>query len=69
MWAIFKVFIELVTIFFLFSVLVFFSHKPYGILAPRPGIKPAPTVLEGEVLTARLPGKSLDDILENLYLG
>lgn len=29
----------------------FFGHKAYGILAPRPGIEPAVTVLEGEVLT------------------
>ena len=42
MWAIFKVFIELITVLLLFYVLVFW---------PRPGIKPTPTALEDEVLT------------------
>ena len=37
----------------------FFGHKACGILAPRTGIEPAPTALEGEVLTTGLPGKSL----------
>ena len=35
----------------------FFDHKAYGILAPWPGIKPAPRVMEGKVLTTGLPGK------------
>ena len=30
-----------------------------GILAPWPGIEPAPPALKGEVLTTGLPGKSL----------
>ena len=42
MWAIFNVFIEFITILLLFYVSVFW---------PRPGIKPAPTALEDEVLT------------------
>ena len=29
------------------------------ILAPRPGIEPAPPALEGEVITTGPPGKSL----------
>ena len=33
------------------------GREAYGILAPRPGIKPAPPSLEGEVLTTGLPGK------------
>ena len=37
----------------------FFGHKACGILAPWPGIEPALPALEGEVLTAGLPGKSL----------
>ena len=37
----------------------FFGHEAYGLLAPRPGIKPAPPALEGKVLTAGLPGKPL----------
>ena len=37
----------------------FFGHEACGILAPRPGIEPAPPALEGEVLTTGPPGKSL----------
>ena len=37
-----------------------FGHEACGILAPRPGIEPAPTALEGEVLTTGPPGKSLE---------
>ena len=37
----------------------FFGRKACGILAPQPEIEPAPTALEGEVLTTGLPGKSL----------
>ena len=36
-----------------------FGHEACGILAPRPGIEPAPPALEGEVLTTGPPGKSL----------
>ena len=38
----------------------FFGPKVGRILAPQPGIKPTPYEMEGEVLTAGLPGKSLD---------
>ena len=55
MWTIFKVFIEFVTILLLFW---FYGHKACGILAPQPGIEPAPAALEGEVLTTGSPGKS-----------
>ena len=37
----------------------FFGHEACGILAPQPGIEPVPPALEGEILTARPPGKSL----------
>ena len=37
----------------------FFGPQACGILAPRPGIEPAPPALEGEVLTTGQPGKSL----------
>ena len=37
----------------------FFGREACGILAPGPGIKPAPPALEGEVLTTGPPGKSL----------
>ena len=48
MRTIFKVFIEFVTIVLLFLCFGF-GHKACGILAPGPGIKPAPPALEGEV--------------------
>ena len=38
----------------------FFGHEAHGILAPRPGIEPTPTALEGKVLTTGPPGKSPD---------
>ena len=37
----------------------FFGCEACGILAPGPGIEPAPPALEGEVLTTGPPGKSL----------
>ena len=37
----------------------FFGHKVCGILAPQPGIKPAPLALEGVVFTTGPPGNSL----------
>ena len=55
MWTIFKVFIEFVTILLLFYVL---GHEACGILAPQPGIEPAPPAQEGKVLTTGPPGKS-----------
>ena len=58
MWTIFKVFMEFVTILLLFYVL-FFGLEARGILAPRPGIEPAPPALEGEVLTTGPPGRPL----------
>ena len=36
----------------------FFGGEACGILAPWPGIKPAPPALEGEVFTTGPPGKS-----------
>ena len=36
----------------------FSGREARGILAPRPGIKPAPAALEGEVLTTGPPGES-----------
>ena len=65
MWTILKVFIEFVTILLLFYVLVyFFGYEACGILSPRPGIKPAPPALEGEVLTTELTGKSQKTIFK-----
>ena len=37
-----------------------FGHEAHGILAPRPGVEPAPSALEGEVLTSGPPGMSQD---------
>ena len=36
----------------------FFGSEAYGILALQPGIKPASSALEDEVLTTGPPGKS-----------
>ena len=38
---------------------VFFGRETCEVLAPQPGIEPAPPTLEGEVLTTGPPGKSL----------
>ena len=57
-----KVFIEFITILFLF-VFCFFGHESCEILAPRPGIEHAPPAFEGEVLTTGLPGKPLDSFV------
>ena len=54
----FQVFIELVTMRFCF-MFCFLGPKAWGILAPQPGIKLTPPVLEGQVLTAGPPCKSL----------
>ena len=56
MWTIFKVFNDFITILFLFCF--FFGYEACEILAPQPGIKPAPHLLEGKVLSSRLLGKS-----------
>ena len=53
----FLVFIEFVTVLFLFYVLTCFGCEACGILATLPGIKPTPPALEGEVFTTG-PGKS-----------
>ena len=60
MCAIFKVFIEFVTILFLFW---FFVWESCGILAPLPGVKPTPHALESKVLTTGPLGKSLSQSL------
>ena len=39
----------------------FFSREACGILASQPGIEPAPSAMEGKVLTTGPPGKSLAD--------
>ena len=59
MWTIFKVFIEFVPILLLFLYFGFFGREACGILAPQPGIEPAPPALEGEVLTTGPPGNPL----------
>ena len=59
MWTIFKVFTEFVTTLLLFYVFGFFGREACEITAPRPGIKPIPPALEGQVLTSGPPRKSL----------
>ena len=46
----FKVFIEFVTILLLFYDLVFLAPEACRILAPRPGVEPASSALEGKSL-------------------
>ena len=48
MWTIFKVFIEFVTILLLFYVFSFFGCEACGILAPQPGMEPAPSHWEAK---------------------
>ena len=55
MWIVFEVFIQRVTILFLFCC---FGWEAYGILAPRQGMESAPPALEGEVPNTGPPGKS-----------
>ena len=43
----------------------FFDHEACRILAPRPGIEPETSKLEGKVSTTGSPGKSLTGILIN----
>ena len=60
MWTIFKVSIEFITILpLLFMFWFFFGQEACAILASQPEIVPPPSSLEGEVLTAGPPGKSL----------
>ena len=47
----------------MFYVFGFLGHEAGGILAPQPGIKPSPPALEGNILTAGSPGKSLPGYL------
>ena len=44
-----------------------FGHKACEILAPQPGIEPAPPALKGEALTVRPPGKSPQQLLYEEY--
>ena len=59
----FYVFCFLILFFFLF-----FGREACGILAPWPGIKPAPLALEGKVLTTGPPGKPLCPFLNHFLL-
>lgn len=63
LWIILKIFIGFVTRWLLFCIL-FFWREAWGILAPEPGIKLAPSTLEGKVLSIGPPGKPLDWTLE-----
>ena len=58
MWTIFKVFIEFVTILFLFYGLGFMAMSHVGSLAPWPGINSPLPALEGEVLTKEVHQRS-----------
>ena len=59
MWTIFfKSLLDLLQCCFCFMFWCF-GCEVRGILAPQPGIQPAPPALEGKVVTTGLPGKSL----------
>ena len=45
-----------------------FGQEACGILSPWPGTEPAPSALEGEVVTTGPPGKFLGDLIEHIYL-
>ena len=45
----------------------FFGYEACGTLAPWPGIEPAPSALEGKVLTTGPPGKSPIQIINLKY--
>ena len=47
----------------------FFGCEGCRILAPWPGVEPAPSALEGEVLTTGPPGKSLQWIFKSWKIG
>ena len=49
---------EFVAVLLLLFMSWFLGHGSYGILAPQPGIEPAPSALEGEALTTGQAGKS-----------
>ena len=69
MWTIFlKSLLNLLQYCFFFLMFWFFGSEARGILAPRPGIEPAPPVLEGEVLTTGRPGKSLTHLFSSCNL-
>ena len=58
MWAIFKVFVEFITIFLSFMFWIF-GCKACGILVLWPGIEPTSWALEGGFFISGSPGKSL----------
>ena len=45
----------------------FFGCEACGILVPRPGIKPVPPALQGEILTTGLLRKSLNVLIGNYF--
>ena len=52
-------------------MLCIFDHKACGILLPQPGIEPTLPALQGGVLTAGPPGKSLNHLFlfkKNIFL-
>ena len=57
MWAILKIFMNLLQYFSVFCFV--FGLEKCGILAPRPGIETALPVLEDKVLITGSPGKNL----------
>ena len=67
MWAIFKVFVEYVTILLLFYALVFWSQGIWD-LSFLTGMEPSLCALEGEVLTTGQPENPFNYIFEGLKI-
>ena len=66
MWTILKPLLNLLQYCFYF-MFWFIGQKASGILAFWPGIEPTPHALEAEVLSTRLPGKSLYIFIEKIH--
>ena len=68
MWTIFKVFSEFVTKMLVLGFgFFFFGQEACGHVAPRPGIELVLPALEGRVLTTGPPGKSLTELVTNIF--
>ena len=63
MWTIFQVFIEGLLQYCFCFMFWFVGYEVSGLLALQPRIELTPPALEGEILPAGLPGKSIQPLL------
>ena len=68
MWTILKVFLLNLLQYCFCFMFWFFGPEACGILAPRPGVKPTPPALEGQILTIGPPGKSPQSSLNGVLM-